>query len=180
MLIIDKLKALDKLIDRLTGIIVICSLSLMLLIVSIQVFCRYILHSGFYWMPELARYLLVGFSFLAGSMALRRKELVGVTFVYKFFSPKLRRWIELISEMLIIFFLLVGISFGFKTAKFIIQTGQLSPGLQIPIGFFYLPIPISFLLMLITSIISIFNLMFKYSQEDTDMLTVERKKGIKK
>jgi len=160
---LNKFRDLDKFLDRITSIIVIYSLSLMLIVVSTQVFCRYVLRVGFYWMPELARYLMVNFTFLAGSIALRRNELVGVTFVVDFLSPKIRWYVDLLSRLLIMFFLSIGIIYGFKVASFIIYTGQLSPGLKIPIGFAYLPIPLAFTLMLFISIVSTCDLIFGFS-----------------
>ena len=151
---INKLEALDDRIERLTIIIVIYSLSLMLLLVFFQVVIRDLFGISMYGINELARYLLVSFSFLSGYLALKRGELVGITFAVNALPIKARRWADLIRVLLIIIFLVVGIFYGVKLAVFILKTGQLSPSLQIPIGFVYLPVPLGFLLMLSTSLIS--------------------------
>lgn len=158
---IEKLQKYDEKIDRISAIIVIYSLSLMLLLVTIQVFLRYLFNLGIYWIPELARYLLVTFSFFAGSMALRRNELVGISFVIEKIPIRIRRWVDFTGIVLVILFCMIGIIFGFKTAILILQTGQPSPSMRIPIGLAYLPIPTAFLLMLFSSLISVYDILFK-------------------
>ena len=158
---IEKLQKYDEKIDRISAIIVIYSLSLMLLLVTMQIFLRYLLNISFYWIPELARYILVTFSFFAGSMALRRNELAGISLVMNKIPIRIRRWIDFAAILLVILFCIMGITYGFKTAILILQTGQASPAMQIPIGFAYLPIPIALLLMLFNSLISAYDLLFK-------------------
>ena len=160
---ISSLENIDRIIDKITGTIVIYSLSLMLVLVFFQVVLRDLLQIGIYEIDELTRYLLVCFSFFSGSIALRRNELVGVTFAVSLLPIKVRRWIDAIGILLIIIFLIIGIFFGFKIAVFLLEAGQLSPSLQIPIGIVYLTVPLSFLLMLFTSIISVYDLIFSCS-----------------
>jgi TRAP-type C4-dicarboxylate transport system permease small subunit len=162
---IEKLQKYDEKIDRISAIIVIYSLSLMLLLVTIQVFLRYLFNLGIYWIPELARYILVTFSFFAGSMALRRNELAGISLVINAIPIRIRRWIDFTAIILVLLFCIIGIIYGFKTAILILQTGQPSPSMRIPIGFAYLPIPIALVLMLFSSLISAYDILFKCSLE---------------
>ena len=93
---ISSLEKIDRIIDKITGTIVIYSLSLMLALVFFQVVLRDLLQIGIYEIDELTRYLLVCFSFFSGSIALRRNELVGVTFAVSLLPIKVRRWIDAI------------------------------------------------------------------------------------
>ena len=158
---IEKFEKYDEKIDRISALIVIYSLSLMLVLVTIQIILRYLFNFSFLWIPELARYLLVAFSFFAGSMALRRNELAGISLIIDMIPIRIRRWIDFTAILFVILFCMVGIAYGFKTAILIIQSGQASPSMQIPIGFAYLPIPITLSLMLFNSLISAYDILFK-------------------
>lgn len=160
---ISSLETIDGRIDKITGIIVVYSLGLMLFLVFFQVMIRDLFRISIYGIDELARYLLVCFSFFSGSIALRRNELVGVTFAVDSLPTKVRRWIDLMGILLVIIFLIVGSYYGFKVAVFLLESGQLSPSLQIPIGIAYFPVPLGFLLMMFTSIISAYDLIFRCS-----------------
>ena len=154
------LESLDSKIDRVTKIIITYSLSFMLLLVFLQIVLRDLLKFSMYGIEELARYLLILFTFLGASIALRKNELVGVTFFRNFLSIKGRRWIDLTGTLLVNIFLIIVIIYGFGLVISLLKTDQLSPSLRIPMAIAYLPIPLGFLLMLFRSLLTAFKLLF--------------------
>lgn len=124
-------------------------LILMVTIVFMQVFTRSVLGFSFRWAEELARYLTIWMVFLAGCSALRRGQLVGIKFVVEKVPKKYKILTELINDSLILFFLIIMTSFGIKLVLFNVTRKQLSPALRIPMGWIYLAIPISGIIMII-------------------------------
>lgn len=124
-------------------------LILMVTIVFMQVFSRSVLGFSFRWAEELARYLTVWMVFLAGCSALRRGQLVGIKFVVEKVPKKYKVLTELINDSLILFFLIIMTSFGIKLVLFNFTRKQLSPALRIPMGWIYLAIPVSGIIMII-------------------------------
>jgi C4-dicarboxylate transporter DctQ subunit len=130
----------------------------MLIFVFSQVIARDLFHMSLYIIDELARYLMVAFCFLSGSLALRKKEFIGVSFAVDRLPAKLREYADLIAVLSTILFLSFGTIYGIRLIIGIFETNQLSPAMQMPIAYAYLPIPIGFLLMLITSLIHLYDL----------------------
>jgi len=154
------LESLDSKIDWVTKIIVICALSLMLLLVFFQIVFRDLFGFSMYGIEELARYLLVASTFLGASIALRKNELVGIIFVRDFLPIKVRRWIDLAGISLVNIFLTIVTIYGFRLIVSLLNTGQLSPSLRIPMSLVYMMVPLGFLLMLFRSLLTAFDLLF--------------------
>lgn len=164
--IINKIEKLDRSVNNISEIIIIYAFVITLLLISAQVTLRYVFNLGVFWFSELARYLLVLFSFLAGSVALRRNELIGMGLLEHILPAKFNRWINLVGIILNIFFCAFATFYGFKVTISILQSGQPSPSMRIPIGLAYLPIPISMFLMLLTLLITAYNILFKYKTDE--------------
>jgi len=154
------LENLDSKIDWITSIIVIYSLSLMLLLVFSQIVFRDLFRFSMYGIEELARYLLVAFSFFGASIALRKNELVGVTFARNALPIKTQRWVDLAGIFLVSIFLMIITIYGFRLVVSLLKTGQLSPSLRIPMSIVYSVVPLGFLLMLFRSLLNAFDLFF--------------------
>ena len=151
-------KMLDWIEKYITNALPILFLMLMVAIVFMQVFTRSVFSFSTRWAEELGRYLTIWMVFLAGCSALRRGHLVGIKFVVEKIPKKYKVLIELTSNSLILFFLFIMTSFGTKFVQFNLALNQLSPALRIPIGWIYLAIPISGIIMII---FIVYDLLFK-------------------
>ena len=145
---INKIQKIDYHIDKISKFIVAYAFVIVLCLISMQVFFR-IFSYGIFWFEELSRYLLIMFSFLAGSIALRKNELIGVSVLESIIPMKIFRWIDLIGIMLSIYFCTFSTFYGIKISLSILKSGQPSPSMRIPMGLAYMPIPISFFLMIL-------------------------------
>jgi TRAP-type C4-dicarboxylate transport system permease small subunit len=127
-------------------------LMVMVIIIFSQVFTRFVLDFSIRWSEELARYLMIWMVYLAGCTALRKGQLIGINFFIERFPRKYLIYIEILTACMIVFFLTVMTVYGAKLVKFGLVRQQLSPALQIPMGWIYLAIPISGCIMILFTV----------------------------
>lgn len=118
-------------------VIVITALTV---IVFLQVLTR-MMSISFPGAEELARLLVVWLTFLGSSLAIYEKMHLAVTFFVKRAKPKLRKMIHFCVHLLIIIFFGILVYYGFGLTVGAMSTT--SSTLQLPMGLFYLAIPLS-------------------------------------
>ena len=64
-----------------------------IVIMVVQVFCRYVLGASLIWAEEVCRYLLVWMTFLFAGAAFQRGEMVGFEFLVRRLSPRAKAWL---------------------------------------------------------------------------------------
>ncbi len=78
---------------------------LLAITVFYQFFTRYVLSDSAGWTEEIARYLLIGVTFLGASMAVRRNTHIHVEFIYRLVPAKVGRSLSTIVDLVRIAFL---------------------------------------------------------------------------
>jgi len=146
-----------NLLDRL--ILSICSFALMLLVVVVtwQVFSRYVLNDPSSWTDELARYVMVWLGLLGASYLFGMKGHLAITLLDNFLKGKAHVALHL---------MLNGISFAFVSLAMLSgglalmdkTTQQLSPALQLPMSTVYAILPISASIILIYLVLNTLDL----------------------
>ncbi len=125
---------------------VITGIILTVAITFINVIARYIFFTGFGWAEEMIRYIMIWISFIGFSIFVRKKGLIAVDFfVEKVFGNRrnLRRWINRAGHTINLFFSsLLFVSSLLLTIN-VFQQGQISAGLEIPMGIVYGLLPIA-------------------------------------
>jgi TRAP-type C4-dicarboxylate transport system permease small subunit len=137
---------LDKL-NRWIEYIIILFMAIMTLIVGANVWMRYVLRTSILWSEELTIYLMIWASFLATAMAFRKGEHVAFTIIQNWLPWKVRRYVILLNQMVILTFLAVMVYYGTQYA--IINWLQQTPALRISKGIPYLSIPVCGVLMIL-------------------------------
>ena len=79
-------------------------LVLMVLIVSVGVFYRYVLNASLSWYDEFASFLLVWLTFYGAVVASYRGRHIGFDIVVDRFTPKMRKIFDLIAEAFVLGF----------------------------------------------------------------------------
>ena len=125
-------------------------LAIMMIVLFIQVFSRYVLNSAYSFAEELIRYLEVWVVFLGASMCVKDDTHPAVTIFVEFFPKALRRRVGLFTNAAVFTVGTVMIIIGFMFAAR--YTGQLTPTLRISIAFVYAAIPVSGLLICLQSV----------------------------
>lgn len=145
--LINVLNKLEKMITTVTAIMVL----LLTLLISWQVFSRYVLNTGQFWAEELAVISMMWIGFLGAAGALWTDSHIGLHLFVERLPESLKVWVGFLRNLIITIFSLIlfynGIILVNKT-----MSGTLS-ALGIPIGYSYMIVPISALLLALFSII---------------------------
>jgi len=123
------------------------ALGVFTVVVILEVIARYALNAPIIWSNEVATYLFIYAVFFGGSVALNRKELMDVQFIRQRCPLRMRWAMGLTTHLLILGFTVVGILYAVVLIVTSYRTGTISPALEIPMLYIYLPIPLGFALM---------------------------------
>lgn len=86
-------------VDRVIAVLCVTGFSLMAVIIAIQVIARYAFNSPTIWSEELAISLFVWSTMLAIPLGLRRGEHLTLDLMARWLTPKVLRWVALITAL---------------------------------------------------------------------------------
>ena len=137
-------------IDRVLAWVVIGVMAVLVLDVLWQVFTRFVLRSPSSFTEELARYLLIWVGLLGASYATGQQQHLAVDLLPQKLKGQRRAYLELfIQACIFLFALLVLVIGGGRLVWVSLYLGQTSAALQVPLGYVYVVVPISGLLIMI-------------------------------
>lgn len=146
------MKILDK-VNRGLEIVLIFLTSILVLDVLWQVFSRYVLSSPSSFTDELAGYLLIWVSLLGAAYVAGKREHLAIDILLQRSGPDRQRILRILIQSVILGFsatvLVIGGSWLVYTRFYL---GVKSAALQIPLGYVYIVLPISGLLIIFYSI----------------------------
>jgi len=126
-------KLRSKILDIVEYIIATILVISMVVVLSLQVFFRYVLHAPLYWSEELARILLIWSVFLGANLAFRSGSHMSIDVVSNILPGRLRWAAQMVSQIAVTGFclvlLIVGFDFARKTAHIIAPATGISMGL---------------------------------------------------
>jgi TRAP-type C4-dicarboxylate transport system permease small subunit len=125
---------------------VFCLMLLLVLLVSVQIFTRYVLNNPISWSEEAANFTQVFLVFLGGTLAIFQKRTLRITFFGDRIPLRLAVAIKLVMKILILLFLFTMIWYSFFAI--IRLHNQLTPGLQLPKSILFVSVPLGGILML--------------------------------
>jgi TRAP-type C4-dicarboxylate transport system permease small subunit len=126
-------------------------LVLMVAVVCLGVFFRYVLNASLVWYDEFASYLLVWLTFYGAVVASYRKRHIGFEVVVGRFEPKTRRIIDFISECFVLSFQIVLFGYGWLLVRKMGDESAVSLT-WVKMGWVYSVLPIAGGLMLVISL----------------------------
>ena len=125
----------------------------MVIVVTWQIFTRFILNDPSIYSEEIAGFLLIWIGLLGSTYALLKKSHIGIDIVTKNFRGRKKTLSEVfISSVIILFALSVLVSGGFRLVYFTYSLNQISPALGIKMAYVYCVVPVSGIIMIIFSI----------------------------
>ena len=136
------MKQLLNVVDRVIGIMLVILISVMLIVGSAQVFCRYVLHSSLSWSEELMRFLYVWIVMVGINLGIRHKSLAAITTVSDYIGKKNRAIGYVLAVGCFILQLFVCVILLYVGIQFTLANRQVSAALRIPMSYIYLAIPI--------------------------------------
>jgi TRAP-type C4-dicarboxylate transport system permease small subunit len=147
----DLLAAAERAVNGVVRWVVIVLMLVMTVTVSLQIVFRYVFNIPLGWSEEMARFSFVWVSFFGASALMRVREHINVTVFVDNFPPRLKAVCILLANLcalICVYFFLVG-GIALTTNEW----AQLAPAMQIPMGWVYVVIPISAVLMAIWIVI---------------------------
>ena len=141
------MKRIAGIIDTAIFYFLSASLGSLVVICFLQVVCRYIFYTAFSWVEEVSIVILVWATWAGACLAVRRGTHLRILFLVEKLSPTIQTIIQLLINMLAIFFLTyVGI-----TSKTIIQSMTSLTLLSlpsVPINVMYYSVPVGCIVMI--------------------------------
>ena len=144
----DRASGFTAALDRaLAGLLIVLTV-VMVATVTWQVATRFLLNSPSSYTEELATYLLLWISLLGAAYALRQRAHLGIDVVVVRLRPEGRRRARVVAFGVVALFALVALVVGGGILVAVtFELGQRSAAFQVPVGYVYLVLPLSGLLM---------------------------------
>ncbi|MDY7224709.1 TRAP transporter small permease [Halalkalibacterium halodurans] len=116
--------------------------SVMVVVIALQVFMRYVIGSSLPWSEELARYCFIWLVYLGISYGVKKQRHIKVDVVLLFLKDKGQIMVNIFANLLFLVFAFYVIFYGGRIVSQLLQWGQSSPALHVPMGWVYAATPI--------------------------------------
>lgn len=149
----EKMLKFSKYVDRLAGFMIIVIFSVMIFSCILQVFTRFVLNDSLSWTEELARFTFIWANLLGASICVKNNKHARITALFDNFSSKMKKYVSLLIQVLIITMASVMVVQGFTLME--MTSTQLSAALKMQMSLVYLAIPVSGIFIIFYSLINI-------------------------
>ncbi|WP_419893305.1 TRAP transporter small permease [Oceanobacillus kimchii] len=140
---------LNKLLNNLEEYSAVLSLLIASLLVFLQVVLRYVFNISLVWSEEVSRYIIIWFVLIGSSIAVREKAHATVDAVVTYLPSILKRVCSVLASFIGMTFSVILIWSGSVTVSNVIEFGNVTPAVGIPMSIPYLALPVGGLLMFI-------------------------------
>ena len=167
------MEQVTKVITKILEIVLIGLMAIIVLDVSWQIFTRFILQDPSSYTEELAGFLLIWIGLLGASYALYTKAHLGIDILMTKVKGVQKRMLEiLIYTIVLLFAFFVPVIGGIKLVNITFSLNQISAAMGIPMGYVYLVLPLTGVLMMYYSIVFILNA-FKKSPTEIEITQIK-------
>ena len=147
---------LTRAVDRAVGWLLVALMGVAVLNVLWQVFTRFVIGDPSGFTDELARYLLIWIGLLGASYAAGRTMHLAIDLLPAKLTGRSRWYLNLVIEASVFLFALaVLVVGGINLVRLTLTLGQTSAALHVPLGYVYLVLPLSGLLMMFFSVAAV-------------------------
>lgn len=151
--LIATIRRLADLLETATAVPLIAAGAVMVAVVLVATFFRYVLNSPLMWSEELARYLMIWIGLVGAAVTMRHGEHIRINAVRR----RLPRPVRMIGDLLVAgamaWFLWIATRYGWEYA--LRSAPQVSPSLGISMQWPLLAVPVAGALMLIQHVLHI-------------------------
>ena len=137
-------KKIDQVMGTLEKWLFVVLMSLMTIVVTLQVFFRYVIHSSLPWSEELSRYCMVFVTYIGVSAGLRVGTHTCVDFLVVILPEKARFWLVALGHLVTFIIVAAFTVIGVRMSLQMMSHGQMTAGLHIPMWVPYSIIPLGF------------------------------------
>lgn len=139
-------------------------LGVLLVVVGLQIFFRYVLNHSLFWSEELARYLFVYLVFLGAAIMLRKKRHIQVSFFAERLAPSLQSMVAIFVDLLLLAFVVIVFWQSLRLSAMVWTVP--TAAMLIPWTFVYLGISLSMAAMFLIVIGRMWAHLFRAKEED--------------
>jgi len=150
------MKHFGERVNRIVGVLLTFLMTVIVLDVTWQVFTRFVLRKPSSFTEELAGFLLIWIGLLGGGYAFYTKSHLGIdVLTYKLEGLKKQVVDTLVNSLVFLFAALVMVVGGIRLVGLTFSLNQISPALGIKMGYVYLVIPLTGILIMLYSLVFI-------------------------
>ena len=149
-------KSIKEILDNSLEWLVVAVVAVLVIDVLWQVFTRFILKDPSTWTEEVAVFLLIWVALLGSAVALNRGAHLGIDYFVGKLSPKKRLYTEVFVFLCVAAFsLTVMVIGGVELVINTLKLEQISPAINVKVGYVYLAVPISGFFLVLYSVIGL-------------------------
>jgi TRAP-type C4-dicarboxylate transport system permease small subunit len=130
-----------KFLDNFEEYFVVWTMALMTVLVFCQVVMRYVFSSSLSWSEEFARFIFMWLSWVGASYAVKERSHFRVEMFANLLKGRRRRNFELLILAVWFGFSVVMAWLGTRLMIFLMETGQISAAMEIPMSWVYASVP---------------------------------------
>lgn len=156
-----------KFLDKFEEYFVVWSLAVMTAVVFLQVIMRYVFSNSLSWSEEVARYIFLWLSWIGAAYAVKERSHFRVEMFANLLKGKYRKGFELIILLIWALFSFFLAWYGTLLVGFLLDTGQFSAALEMPMAWPYASVPVGCGLMGIRVVIEMWKILRNDGPEDT-------------
>ncbi|MCI8295086.1 MAG: TRAP transporter small permease [Lachnospiraceae bacterium] len=147
---------LTRLLNLLAGV----SFLVMVVLTCWQVLTRYVLNSPSSWSEELVSYMFAWMSLLGASIVTAERGHMNIPILVEKTSPMMQKFFACLSEVIAFLFSAIILAYGgYQIAN--LAMGQMTSSLGVPIGVFYIVLPLCGLLNMVYTVLNIADILKK-------------------
>ncbi len=151
---------ITRILNGLAGI----SFLAMVLLTCWQVFTRYVLQNPSTWSEELVGYLFAWMSLLGASLVTCERGHMNIPIIVERFSEPIQKLLNCLGEVIAFLFSAVILVFGGVQIT-TLAMGQMTSSLGVPIGIFYIVLPLCGVLNMIYTVLNIIDIVQGRTEE---------------
>lgn len=152
--------AITRILNGLAGI----SFIAMVILTCWQVLTRYVLKNSSTWSEELVSYLFAWMSLLGASIVTCERGHMNIPIIVERFSETVQKGLNCFGEIVAFLFSAAILVFGGVQIT-TLAMGQMTSSLGVPIGIFYIVLPLCGILNMIYTVLNIADILKKQTEE---------------
>ncbi len=150
------LRRIEHGLDAIIQPVVFAGMAALIGVITLQIVSR-VLFTAVGWTEEVARFLLVWITFLAGTLAFQRGRHIAVTFAVNALPGRLRQTARIAALLVVLAFMITLMVIGYRYMQ--VQSFQKSASLRLSMTYVYAVMPICAAIMAWYSLVDIIELL---------------------
>lgn len=152
-----EMKIINWLDEHFEEVILALLSTIMVVVIFLQVFMRFVMENSLSWSEELARYSFIWLIYIGISYGVKKQRHIKVDAFLMLFKDKGKLVISIIGNLLFLAFAIFVVYYGYSIIEKLLGLGQKSPANQIPMAYVYLAAPFGMALTAIRLVQNLFN-----------------------